>query len=305
MKTDLGHLPARKQRELEYLVKVLFEEFEAAEKRIKPRNGKHVGGRILKIILFGSYARGGWVEDHLSGYYSDYDILVVVDKDYLADALGFWNTAEERLLFDPNFKTPVNFITHTIADVNAKLGEGQYFFSDIQCESIVLYEYPNGRRLREPAVLDTKEAYSIANDYYERWMKKAVDVFESRSFFLERDNFNQAAFQLHQATESFYQCVLLVLTNYTPATHNLKTLRSITERLDERLRTVWPQEKRFEKRCFELLKEAYVKARYSKHYKISSEELGWLGERVEVLRDVVKAVCEERLAHLKIAAGVD
>ena len=33
---------------------------------------------------------------------------------------------------------------------------------------------------------------------------------------------------------------------------------------------------------FEKLKEAYVKARYSKHYRISEEELTWLGEQVEV-----------------------
>ena len=29
---------------------------------------------------------------------------------------------------------------------------------------------------------------------------------------------------------------------------------------------------------FEKLKDAYVKARYSKHYRISDEELAWLGD---------------------------
>lgn len=31
-------------------------------------------------MLFGSYARGGWVEDRKSGYRSDYDLLVVVNN---------------------------------------------------------------------------------------------------------------------------------------------------------------------------------------------------------------------------------
>jgi hypothetical protein len=53
---------------------------------------------------------------------------------------------------------------------------------------------------------------------------------------------------------------------------------------------------------FEKLKEAYVKARYSKHYRISEEELAWLGERVEALSAIVELVCSERVAHLEYSA---
>jgi predicted nucleotidyltransferase len=37
-------------------------------------------GRILKIILYGSYARGGWVDEpHTAkGYQSDFDLLIIV-----------------------------------------------------------------------------------------------------------------------------------------------------------------------------------------------------------------------------------
>jgi hypothetical protein len=50
---------------------------------------------------------------------------------------------------------------------------------------------------------------------------------------------------------------------------------------------------------FEKLKDAYVKARYSKHYRISAEELEWLGARVEELGRVVHAVCSDRIAELE------
>ena len=49
---------------------------------------------------------------------------------------------------------------------------------------------------------------------------------------------------------------------------------------------------------FEKLKDAYVKARYSKHYRISAEDLAWLGERVEELGRIVHIVCSERIAAL-------
>ncbi|MBB3860883.1 putative transcriptional regulator [Novosphingobium hassiacum] len=47
------------------------------------------------------------------------------------------------------------------------------------------------------------------------------------------------------------------------------------------------------------MKEAYVKARYSKHYTISAEELAWLAEQIEELGRVVHAVCSERIAALE------
>ena len=54
---------------------------------------------------------------------------------------------------------------------------------------------------------------------------------------------------------------------------------------------------------FQKLKEAYTKARYSKHYRISEEELTWLGARVEELGRVVHQVCSERIAILEDAAS--
>jgi hypothetical protein len=57
---------------------------------------------------------------------------------------------------------------------------------------------------------------------------------------------------------------------------------------------------------FEKLKDAYVKARYSKHYRISAGELAWLGDRIEELGRVVHTVCSERIAELErvaMAAG--
>ena len=93
--------------------------------------------------------------------------------------------------------------------------------------------------------------------------------------------------------------MLLVCTFYTPHVHNLGFLRTQAERIDRRLAYVWPMDTRRERAMFEKLKEAYVKARYSKHYRISAEELTWLGERVEELGRAVHAVCSERIQMLE------
>jgi hypothetical protein len=50
------------------------------------------------------------------------------------------------------------------------------------------------------------------------------------------------------------------------------------------------------------LEEACTKARYARHYKISEEELAWLGARVEELGRVVHQVCSDKIAELEKAA---
>ena len=99
-----------------------------------------------------------------------------------------------------------------------------------------------------------------------------------------------------QATERLYHCVLLVLTLYSPKSHKLNFLRSQAERLVPLVIAAWPRDTRFEQRAWELLRRAYVDARYSPHYKISAEELAWLVERVAILQETVRLICEEHLA---------
>ena len=79
----LAHLPDRKRRELEQVAAILFDEFEDSQKTAISEKAKR--GRILKLILFGSYARGDWVEDRASGYISDYDLLVIVNSETFTD----------------------------------------------------------------------------------------------------------------------------------------------------------------------------------------------------------------------------
>lgn len=107
---------------------------------------------------------------------------------------------------------------------------------------------------------------------------------------------------LHQTTEYLYHCVLLVVNFYTPHVHNLGFLRTQAERLDRRLVDAWPRQQRAERAAFEKLKDAYVKARYSKHYRISDEQLAWLSAQIEELGRAVHAICTDRIAELEARA---
>jgi len=306
MRTDLDHLPPAKQRELERVVQILFEEFGEATALATQEWKKK--GRILKIILYGSYARGGWVDEpHTAkGYQSDFDLLIVVNDKRLTDRVTYWAKAEERLnrelAITKTLRTPVNFIVHTLHEVNDGLAHGRFFFMDVARDGIALYQSEDSE-LAEPKPKTPAQALAMAREYYEEWLPSGARKLELGLEAKSRGYNKDAAFLLHQATESLYHCVLLVCTFYTPHVHNLGFLRTQAERLDRRLTFVWPMDTRRERAMFEKLKDAYVKARYSKHYRISAEELAWLGACVEELGRVVQAICEERIQMLERSAA--
>jgi predicted nucleotidyltransferase/HEPN domain-containing protein len=305
MRNDLDHLPAAKQRELERVVQIVFEEFEDSFALAQHEWKKK--GRILKVILYGSYARGTWVDEpHTAkGYKSDYDLLIIVNDKRLTDRVKYWSKVDDRLMREygvtATLKTPVNFIVHTLQEVNDGLAHGRYFFMDVARDGIALYE-SDDTQLHQPKPKTPHAALEMAKEYFEEWFPNSMKRFESAHFLIEKGYEKQAAFDLHQTAESLYHCVLLVVTFYTPHVHNLSFLRTQAERLDRRLTYVWPTDTRQQQAMFEKLKEAYVKARYSKHYRISAEELTWLGEQVEELGRVVHAVCTERIAQLEATA---
>jgi HEPN domain-containing protein len=146
-----------------------------------------------------------------------------------------------------------------------------------------------------PSPLEPAEALKEAQGYFDEWFPSAGEFLDNFRFNERLERGKNAAFQLHQATERLYHCALLVMTLYSPKSHKLNFLRSHAEQLDMRLAEAWPRGAKFEQRSFELLRRAYVDARYSPHYKISAEELAWLGERVTALQGLVKSVCEARL----------
>jgi len=306
MRSDLDHLPPAKQRELERVVQILFEEFGEATALATQEWKKK--GRILKIILYGSYARGGWVDEpHTAkGYQSDFDLLIIVNDKRLTDRVTYWAKAEERLnrelAITRTLKTPVNFIVHTLHEVNDGLAHGRFFFMDVARDGIALYQSEDSE-LAEPKPKTPSQALAMAREYYEEWLPTAMQRFELGKIAAEKGFLKPAAFDLHQTTEYLYHCVLLVCTFYTPHVHNLGFLRTQAERLDRRLTFVWPMDSRKDRAMFEKLKDAYVKARYSKHYRISAEELAWLGACVEELGRVVQAICEERIQMLERSAA--
>ncbi|WP_028980539.1 HEPN domain-containing protein [Sporocytophaga myxococcoides] len=281
MKTSIDFLPVHKQGELTSVRDLIVEAFEPE-----------------MIILFGSYARNEWVEDRYVEdgityeYKSDFDILVISRVELGPRRSNRWYKTDEAVKKLP-LQTPVSLIHHGIKFVNKEIRKNSYFFIDILKEGILLYDTQNFQ-LAEPGVLNEQQLKKQAKEDFEQWFGSASNFLDYFNFAFNKADFKEAAFLLHQATERYYTAVLLVFTGYRPKTHDIQKLGEMAAQINERFKTVFPFTSPESKARFELLKRAYIDARYQKTYTIAKEDLEYLAKRVEVLRDLVKEVCEER-----------
>ena len=286
MNTSLNKIPHPKQEELTKIAQ-LVSDFKEVE----------------MVILFGSYARGNWVEDKYIEkgvtyeYRSDYDLLVVLKHEHLRQKFRIEGKVKTKLIETGEVTTPVSMIFHGIKHLNKALTIGNYFFKDIKKEGIVLYD--SGKfKLAEPKQLTAKEYKKKAQDYFDQWFESANDFLHQYEGAFNRGRWHIAAFELHQATERYYTTILLVFTDYRPKDHNLETLGIKAEMCDKRF-AVFPQSTDEEKRLFELLKKAYIDARYKMdEYGITKEELQYLSDRVSDLKKLTAEICQEKIRQI-------
>ena len=277
MKTSLNHLPEPKRAQLREITAIFCE-----------------GAPSGMLILFGSHARGDWVQDLETGYRSDFDLLALVETETQAADLSLWPELERRAR-EAAGETPVTLIVHDIKFVNREIRIGQYFFGDVVNEGILLHDN-RGFQLAKPKALNAQERLALAERNFTNWFDSASEFWRGSRYYASRNLLKHAAFLLHQATERYYHAALLVFTGYKQRTHDIEVLGRLAGEQHTLLLDVLPKTEPEDKRLFDLLKKAYIDARYSMSYRIAIEELRVLQERVILLGERVRTACLEKIA---------
>jgi predicted nucleotidyltransferase len=167
MKTSLDHLPEDKRAQITAVAALLT-----------------ASAPVGKLILFGSYARGDWVEDLETHYISDYDFLIIVATRAEADDKALWDRLYQQARALTG-RIPVTLLVHDIKHVNAEIRVGQYFFGDIVNEGVLLHDA--GRfTLARPKALNAEERLKLAEQYFGYWFQSASEFWRGAGDYAAR-----------------------------------------------------------------------------------------------------------------------
>ncbi len=288
MKTSINYLPEQKRDELRRIVKCVLEVLPGCE----------------MIILYGSYARNTYVDyDQRIEYgirtcfMSDYDILVVTNTRFQRHVIShILSKATDNYYkgMNRNESTTVQFIDESIDDLNKAIDKNRYFYTDIKREGIMLYNsgrYNLARRRKQ----NYREIKELAEEYYNERFERGNEFLLGAIFYNEQGLHKMASFNLHQACENYYNSIILTFTLYSPKEHSLIKLSARAKTHSLESSKAFPRNTEEEKRLFDLLQDAYVQARYSLHFRITQEDIEALIPKVELLRDIARQCCEERI----------
>ena len=296
MKNSIDFLPERKQRDLHELAALIRDEVKD----------------VVMIILYGSYAANTYVErderrDYgvRTIYMSDYDLLVVTKRRLGERESTVEARVRERFAAgknDENLPRP-QIINESISKLNDALTMGRYFYVEIVAKGIMLYD--SGEcQLATPGELDYAEIKKMAEEYYGDKFSDGLDFFKGANFYYQEENYHMTAFMLHQATESYLKTIPLVYILYGYKEHDLQFLIGKCKPYTLELAKVFPCDTDEEKHLFDLLRRAYLEARYNKkNFIVTKADIDALVPKIELLRDIVEKVCKERIAEYCSYAG--
>lgn len=288
MKTSLGHLPVKRQEGLRQLVGFLCERIPHLE----------------MIILYGSYAKGDYVEferRHEYGldtsYSSDYDIMLVVSKVENPAAIGDWlHGIENRFYYEAGCATKICFVTESMKRFMNCLKEACYFYVTVKEEGIMLYD--SGKyQLPSHQPLSYRKIYQQAIEYFDEWYKRGGSFLRLAKHAFEFPDYKMASFNLHQASESYLYAVRLVYTLYKPKEHDLRALLHYNKKFSNEMLTVFSCLTKEEERLFNLLRASYIQSRYNKGFKVTAEDIQVLIPMVEHLKQVTNRICKQQIVY--------
>lgn len=288
MKKSISYLPSTNQRDLHFIVEAILQRLKQTE----------------MIILFGSYARNDYVVydekyefGKLQFYVSDYDILVVTSGISDGGAVRVLGNIEDLYYDrakDPDRQPPVQFISEDMKKLNKYLNEGRYFYTQIKQEGVVLYD-SGKHKLARRRKLSFEEIKQQAQEYFNDKLDNADEFVNLTNDSYNRSNYKMSSFNLHQACENYIYAIRLVFTLENPKQHNLTKLLNSVKKYSNEFIKVFPQDTPEEKRLFELIKAAYVNGRYDPDFVVTKEDIDALVPKVELLRDITKRICEEKI----------
>lgn len=285
MKTSLSHLPAYAKADLKQIVSLVLSNLPCCE----------------MIILYGSYARGTYVEYDernefgiLTSFMSDYDLLVVTSGTDAKKVGQILDAVDAKYYKRPDCQVPIGFINDDITKLNSDLSEGRYFYTDVKKEGIMLYDSKN-YKLERAHKLKYDEIRQQAEEYFDEKYQSAEEFLETAKFLYSREWYKKASFMLHQTCENLFYALRLVHTLKNSKQHNLLKLLLSTRRYSPELTKVFLRNTDEEKRLFDLLKSAYVEARYNPEFVVTSEDIDALLIKVERLREVTEQICKSRI----------
>jgi len=181
---------------------------------------------------------------------------------------------------------PVTTIVLQKTTFEAWLKEGRPFATSVQQSAVAIY---NSGNFSLPCSPTTKNDVTVKamEKLIAEGLTKAKEFLAGSELFRVRKQHAMAAFMLHQSAEQVLRTLLQAGTGFHANTHSIERLLRYGALVSYQLPDIFPQKTEEDKRLFHLLQKAYIDTRYKEDYKISTDDLLCLTEKVRRIHEIL------------------
>lgn len=147
--------------------------------------------------------------------------------------------------------------------------------------------------------LDFGEAFKKAADLFNKEHNKALDFQDGATFYIEKENYPQAAFMLHQAIELAFRTVELITMGKEKICHGIAYHQKYIQSFVPELGGLFSTANEEEAQLLDLLDTAYRNVRYDRDYKISLESIKSLQDKVGKISKITEDEFTKRYTYCK------
>lgn len=184
--------------------------------------------------------------------------------------------------------------------VNQELHQGNLYFHNHCLDKYLIYKDTSSNAPWVLKTLDLEKVYEKAKTRFKRDISKVKSFKKGIKFYLNRKDYPQAAFMVHQTYELTYRMLESYITGSVKICHSISNHQTYIEDYITPLKGTFSKNLETDKTLLKLLDDAYASSRYTDHYTIAEQELQTLNFRVSLfIREVIGVFNKELLTFQK------
>lgn len=225
--------------------------------------------------------------------------LLILIKDRNNKELYEW---QDKIENDCKALMPVTTIVLQHTTFEEWLKQGHFFAASVLQSAVLIYNSGNfgfpDYKPASAAITKPSEKHLLEG------LTKAKEFLAGSELFRVRKQHAMAAFMLHQSAEQALHTLLKAGTGYHANTHSIDKLLRYASLVSYQLPDIFPQKTEEEKRLFNLLQKAYTDSRYKEDYKISTDDLLCITEKVRRILEILSGLDKNLISSTALTTAL-
>ena len=171
-----------------------------------------------------------------------------------------------------------------------QLNHGNLFFvNGCSWENMIFQNSDSGLDIFQEYYADEK-TLNIIEANFQKECNKMAAFMDGATFFIEKENYSQATFMLHQYIELWFRYTALFIMGKERKSHSIKELQTYVRGFAPELGNLFNTEIEEEQLLLRLLDNAYISTRYENNYCINKEQISQIQAKANAVHNIVTSL---------------